>query len=306
MLTDHDEFLHLGYPKGSQAPWKENYYFNFCDRKANALGIIHASLQRDKGVLTIRTHQVLDGKQFNYVNTLAWPPGVGARSEQVVLTDGALGIEVLEPFNAHRIQLTHDELSMTLNYRKRFEAFDYPDAHSPAEGLPEADKAMDVKHYEQGMTVEGTIDFNGKRYEINCLGHRDHTWGFRDESGLRGWNWVAMQGENSSINLTQVRRRDWANTEMGFISYTDKALAVTAVEVADIRYNELQEPVVTRYAVTLEDDSRLHITATRFTRMFLDDPKRNGVIFHENFSEFVIEETGEKGVGVDEHMLLVK
>ena len=88
-LTDHDEFLHLGYPKNNDDPWKENFYYNFIDRDANAMGIIHCSIQRQKGVATIRTHQMLDDKQFHHVQEIPWPTDNNALlNEKLLITDG--------------------------------------------------------------------------------------------------------------------------------------------------------------------------------------------------------------------------
>lgn len=302
-LTSHDEFLHLGFPRTTKDPWKENYYFNFIDRDADALGIFHASFQRHKGVATFRAFNVIGGEPLTYVNEIEWPPREPwAVEETIAVGDGKLAFSILEPYERHRVSLDDGDTQIRLDYRKRFAPFDF---HEFDEG-DEGDRGLSVAHYEQGMHVEGEIQFAGRTHSIQCLGHRDHTWGFRDETGLGGWNWIAIQCENSTWNFSRVRRLEEDDTMAGFISTKDGAEAINRVEVSSIDANDDGEPIVVKYAVTVEGGKTYHVTATRFTRMFL--PSRPGlpVVHHENFSEFVIEETGETGVGIDEHMVVSK
>ena len=186
---------------------------------------------------------------------------------------------------------------MALNYRERFPAYNFPHPES-------SDKGLDASHYEQGMFVEGELTYEGRKRTIKCLGHRDHTWGFRDETRLAGWNWAAIQCENSTWNLTQVRRLGSQNSEVGFVSFKEKNIGVSKMEVIEVEHNQNNEPQKSKYRVVLEDEQVFHVTATRFMPMPLADPRVPNIIAHENFSHFVIEETGETGVGVDEHMMI--
>ncbi len=300
MLTDHDEFLHMGYPRNDSTPWKENYYFNFYDFEQGSLGIIHSSIRRDKGVVTVRAHVIQDGEQFNYTNTIPWPPQAEALPDSTVISDGTLSVEIVNPFAEHRVMFNNEDLNMDLRFTKRFEAFNYHDA-SEGQSETEDDKALSVEHYEQGMVVAGTVAINGKTVSIDCLGQRDHTWGFRDERNLLGWNWVAVQAEASTLSFSKVRRKDDTSLVAGYISTPAGNQAVTAVDVVDISRNTENEPLDVHYRVTLADDSVLNIKASRATKMLLGNPGSR-VIHHENFSKFMIEETGEAGLGVDEHM----
>lgn len=46
-------------------------------------------------------------------------------------------------------------------------------------------------HFEVGCKVTGTARVGGRRYEIDGLGYRDHSWGKRDWSILLSHRWVA-------------------------------------------------------------------------------------------------------------------
>lgn len=300
MLTAHDEYLHLGYPKDDTSPWKENYYFNFYDIEQNCLGIVHASIRRDKAVVTVRTHVIKDDEQFNYTNTIAWPSQTDVLSDDTVISDGTISIAIIKPFEEHHVQFTHDDLTMGLRFTKRFDVFNYHDGNEEYSEAEE-DKALSVEHYEQGMIVSGDIVFKGKRSTIHCLGQRDHTWGFRDERGLQGWNWVAVQADNCTLSFSKVRRKDGTSLVAGYISTPSGNQAVTDIDVVSIDRNEDEEPLEVHYRVTIKDDSVLNIRASRATRMLLGNPGSK-VIHHENFSTFIIEEMNQSGLGVDEHM----
>ncbi len=298
-LTDHDEFLHLGYPRELTEPWKENYYFNYIDRESDALGIFHCSFQRHRKVVSISTHQVIDGTPISYSQEIPLPAsGPQVLDDQVIISDGNLCFEVLEPHHRHRVSFKNEQVSMVLNYTRRFDVYDF-NSHV----ADRADKGFQAAHYEQGMFVAGEITVNGHTKTISCLGHRDHTWGYRDETGLGGWHWIAVQCENSTWNITRIKRLNSPDSQTGFVSYRDRAEAITSVDVLNIEYNAHNEPVNCRYRVTLDSGERFHVSARRFTRMHLNSKKLN-VIHHENFSEFLIEETGETGIGVDEHMVV--
>jgi hypothetical protein len=302
-LQDHDEYLHLGYPRENLSPWKENYYFNFIDTTANCLGIFHVSIQRHKGTAILKAICVLDGNSFSYINEIEWPLYAGKNlSDSVVISDGVLTFEILEPFKRHRVLFDDSSTRMNLIYEKRFDQYLYSN-----EGFTDnhGDKALDVVHYEQGMSVNGDISIGSTITKISCLGHRDHTWGFRDEQNLGGWNWIAIQCDNSTWNFYQLRRNNGSpNSVAGFISYKDRNETIIDVQVIDIQNNVDGEPVFCDYRVKLESGTVFNISAERFIRMPIPFGGGVPVIHHENFSNFLIKETGEKGVGIDEHMIV--
>ena len=174
-LTEHDEFPHLGYPKNDSRPWKENYYFNYCDREAGALGLIHCSFMRDLGVVRLTHFHLIDGQEHIYISypTLPLDRPEGTPDSVVVARDH-YRFEVVEPHKKHRLELSEDNFSAVLNYSDRFDVYDFPYEDDGS------DKALDARHYEQGMYVEGEITVNGESRAVKCLGHRDHTWGFRE------------------------------------------------------------------------------------------------------------------------------
>ena len=294
-LTPHDEFIHKGYPKSDDTPWKENYYFNFVDVKADAMGMLHASIQRHNKVIVTKVNIVIDGELFTYRNKIPWPTtSIDHLDDTIMIGDGKLNFHVIAPFLKHQVLFNDKGTSITLNYDKRFPEYLYPEKEN-------VDQAMSVVHYEEGMRVSGEIDYKGKVRTIDCLGHRDHTWGFRNESGLIGWNWIAIQSDKSTWNFTLVARQDGSFSTAGFVCNADKATAITAVEVLSIETNANGEPVNARYKATTQEGDVFHISAKRYRYMPI--PVNKTAFVHENISAFEVEETGEKGMGIDEHMV---
>ena len=298
-LTDHDEFLHLGFPKNTKTKWKENYYFNFFDKDSNAMGIFHFSHQRWDGKAKLTSAQCIDGKHHFFREFIDLPlTDPDLHNGDFVVKNEHFGFRVVDPYKHHVVTFEKDNLSIHLNFRDRFPVVDFE-----AKVKSETDKSLDIDHYEQGMHVEGLITLNGTEKSIKCYGHRDHTWGVRNEAGLKGWHWLAILGERSSWNLTRVNRVNAKDDQTGFYCHADGTNFVTGLEVLDIQYNEKKEPVLCRYKGTLDNGEIRTIVAKRLHRLDLktDDLP---VGYFENMSEFVIEETGETGVGVDEHMVL--
>lgn len=62
----------------------------------------------------------------------------------------------------------------------------------PAE-IVSALKMRGAKHYEQSMTVRGSITVDGFKYEVDGSGHRDHSWGRRDWAPSERWRWITGQ-----------------------------------------------------------------------------------------------------------------
>ena len=95
-----------------------------------------------------------------------------------------------------------DDVRIDFAFNGIHDAFSY---HSNPDGLP---SWFAVNRIEQTGRVHGALEVEGRRIELDRMGHRDHSWGVRDwgipqhwkwfvaytESGraLNGWIWIAM------------------------------------------------------------------------------------------------------------------
>lgn len=226
---------------------------------------------------------------------MPWPVSeLDSLDECAVVGDGKLCFRILEAYLKQQVLFNDGEMSIELNFDKRFPVYLYPENENN-------DKALSVVHYEQGLYVSGKINYQGKDRAIECLGHRDHTWGHRDESGLTGWNWIAFQTETSTWNFCLVSRQESAPTMSGFISSEDKVQIIKNIETLELEHNGEGEPLHAKYKVLTEDGSAFHVSAKRYR--YIPIPLHATAFVHENISEFAVEETGESGLGIDEHMV---
>lgn len=294
-VSPQDEFIHDDYPRNEEKAWKENWYFNFIDRKNNAWGINHISLERHKQSGRFSAFHVVDGEILMYVNFL--PLGEDFRE----LTDGKLRVEFVEPHKKFRLTLDGPNHSVDLTYLARFEVFDYipPEARSP-----QGDKrSLAINHYEQALTVTGTLTKDGQTRPISCFGHRDHSWGYRDESNIAGWNWVAVQFPNKTINISQVRIAGMEPMSRGFVSEEGGNTGIREVKIVSTERGEGGVPMRSTFAAVDESGRPWTLTSSRFSGLVLPlREKGREVVVYENFADYTLTETGEQGVGIDEYL----
>ncbi|RJP16110.1 MAG: hypothetical protein C4520_19030 [Candidatus Abyssobacteria bacterium SURF_5] len=294
-VRPEDEFIHHDYPRGTTDAWKENWYFNFIDRKNKAWGINHISLERHKQKAHFRAFHVVDDEILMYANQI--PLDDNLRE----LNDGKLSIEFVEPHKTFRLTLHGPNHSLDLMYSARFDVFNYATKKRKQPGGDK--KSLAINHYEQALTAEGHLEKDGVSRPISCFGHRDHSWGFRNESNIAGWNWVAAQFPERTINISQVRVAGRRDMNRGFISEKQGNTGIRSVKVISTERNEQKAPQSSVYEAVDEKARVWTLTSRRFSGLFLPlREKGTDLAVHENFSDFSLSETGETGVGIDEYL----
>ena len=308
MVEPRDEFLH-DWLRDCDTTWKENWYWNMADREAGVWGFCHASFVRTEGKAVFSACFFLDGSaRFHRGEVLLEDEGAGpaasAPGPGFVLTGGVVRAEVVVPHEHHRISVDTPEYTLHLDYHARFAPFGYGGRGIAANR--QAIAHLRLKRYEQGMTVTGTLILKetGKTVLIDALGHRDHSWGKREESLIDGWNWAAVQLPGKTINLTRSFSGDAFNVN-GFISSAAGNLGVVEVDFETLETEEDgRTPVATRYTFRDEAGAVWHLRSRRFSDLFESlrglRAKQKTIIF-ENFADYELEETGERGWGIDEY-----
>jgi hypothetical protein len=291
-LQPQDESVHE-YPKPLDAHWKENWYFNFIDRENNAWGINHVSLMRHKQQGRFSAFHIVDGEVLLYSNV------IDIEDELPELTDGKLKFEFVEPFKKFRLAFDGPRHRVELDYDARFEVYDYAGG-KPVK--PGRQKSLALNHYEQALFCKGKITKGGETREIDCLGHRDHSWGYRNESKVSGWNWIAVQFPERTINMSRVTIGQ-AFMGNGFISTADGNSRVVRVSVDDTEY-ENKVPISSVFTGVDKEGKTWKLKSKKFSGLYLPmKEKGEGVVVHENFAEYEDLETGEVGVGIDEYLV---
>jgi len=291
-MEPQDEFVH-DYPKPLNQPWKENWYFNFVDREARAWGVNHVSLMRHKNKGRFSAFHVVDGEAIMYSEERE------IDDDLKELTDGRLAFEFVEPFKSFRVTFGGDKHQVELDYEARFPYYDYAMAKRPGR---DKNKATMLEHYEQALFCKGKVTKDGKERAIDCWGHRDHSWGFRNESKITGWNWVAIQFDDKTVNLYRAVIMK-AFIGSGFISTADGATKIVRMNVDHTEFDGA-EPVSSTFTAQDKDGKVWKFKSERFSNLYLPmTGKKEGVHIFENFAEFEDLETGQKGVGIDEYLI---
>jgi len=297
VIAAKDEFIHKDYPRGSTRPWRENYYYAFIDREQKAWGKNHFSLERytQKGIFTAAN--VVDGEVIRYMNA------IDLDDDFSELNDGKLCLEILEPHKKHHLIFQGPRYSLDLTFEKRFEPFDYLSQGSDV-SYREDEAWQGLQHYEQAMTVSGTLTKEGKSRPISCFGYRDHSWGYRDYQMMAGWNWVVAFLPQKVIHASILRLPGKEDKQNGYIATSEGLVIIPEVKVTSIEYDENNAPVTTTYELKDERGRSLTLNSRRFsTILFPIEGKKSGAK-HENFSEYTVIENGERGIGIDEQMYM--
>ncbi len=289
-MEPRDELIHE-YPKDLDAPWKENWYFNFIDRENRAWGINHVSLMRDTQKGRFSAFHIVDDEILMYMNV------IDIDDDLKEVTDGNLKFEFLEPFKRFRVSFEGPQHKAVLDYEARFEVFDYAMGREAKGG-----KAMHINHYEQALTVRGVIEKDGKQRTISCLGHRDHSWGYRNENIISAWNWAAIQMEDKTVNISKVTIGE-AFMGAGFVSTAGGNTRIVSVNVEKTEF-ENDIPVSSIFVAQDESGKTWRFESKKFSGLYLPmKEKGEGVVVHENFAEYTDLEAGQKGVGIDEYLI---
>ncbi len=292
-IKPEDDFCHEDYPRHTSDVWKENWYFNFIDIENKAWGMNHFSIRRDTQTCIFRANHVVDDELHFYENEIDIDEQCGK------ITDGSLSFEIIEPHMKHRLIFNGPKHQVDLSYAARFDLVDF--AGDEKRGKSDQ-KRLHIEHYEQSMHVTGKITKDGQTRNLSCLGHRDHSWGFRNEELIKGWNWVAIQFPDQTFSFAKAKITDDFFMDGGHISDRLGSVRILKIKMLSTHRDDKGVPLGTTYKLEDAAGKNWTITSERFSYVSVPMKEKAGGVVHENFSSFVLEETGIKGIGIDEYM----
>jgi hypothetical protein len=202
MASIEDDCRHL--PGADKRPlWNESFWFAFYDPCGEIGVTVRIGSYPNSGYANIYLHFT---RGSEIVHTL-----IDQRAPLPAMEDGRLalaGMEVLweEPLTSFRLRYRHGAHEMDVLWRGTSPTYLYQDHAQP----PEAAALRPAGHIEQGGAVTGAMTLGGTQYEIDCSGHRDHTWGDeRDWSRLPRWDYLSGEfGEDFWFNAVRVALGD--------------------------------------------------------------------------------------------------
>jgi hypothetical protein len=169
---------------GALPLWNESFWFTGYDPEAEIGVILRAGAYPVQGTANLYLYLTHHGRVVHAIVDHALPPAPPAARRLTYANGLDVQWEPRERFalryqsGANGFDLTWEGLSPTYLYPHP------PDV--PVEVVP--------RHIEHTGTVRGTVTIGGTAHRIDCLGHRDHSWG-----GERDWakmhHWEYLNGE---------------------------------------------------------------------------------------------------------------
>ena len=178
-VTDFDERRHpVEHP---DAHWSDSLYFNGFDLASDACFLTRMAVLPNQPAANALFIAWIDGAPaYGYYRELDHLPG----ADWDATTIEGLGYRMLEPLARWTLELDDGDTKAYLEFEGSGACFDYADNAAP---LP---KPVAWGHYEQSGTVRGDLVLGGRRLTFDGVSQRDHSWGWRDWSGVREWHWV--------------------------------------------------------------------------------------------------------------------
>ncbi len=179
VVTDLDERRHpVEHP---DAHWSDSLYFNGFDLASDTCFLTRMAVLPNQPAANALFVAWRDGAPaYGYYRELDHLPG----ADWDATTIAGLGYRMLESRRRWSLELDDGDNKAYLEFEGTGGCFDYADNAAP---LP---RPVAWGHYEQSGTVRGDLVLGGCRLEFDGVSQRDHSWGWRDWSGVREWHWV--------------------------------------------------------------------------------------------------------------------
>lgn len=273
--------------------WKESYYFQLYDPKVKLAALFYISTYPNIPKRDFLTAFLADGDTDIYLNSKS----SGGKIDS--LNDGRLRFQLIKPNQHWKIYFDDGQKYVELNFTARFPPFAYDSKQAYKRGV------VEQEHYEQACHVNGIIHPAKEiQYEINCYGHRDHSWGLRDYSAIDEWAWVAAQFPRCTIGLIKLRIGTKVETA-GFMSTDDRTTRISDVMVETAYEKDGLTPERFNYHFTDESGKKWQLESAKIQTMVY--PPRQSkpgyeTKIYEIVSRFSLTKYRDIGYGIAEYL----
>lgn len=218
-LDPEDEYTH---PIEAAQNFNESMYFNVFDRARKIGGWFRLANRPNEGRGEMSCCVYLPDGRIGFM--FARPEG---RTNEA-FDGGGMKFEVIEPFKRLKVSYRGKlcALSNPQDMADPKTAFqnnpivpatlelDYEGVSPMFGGEPvnedgskieqKAEEAFARGHYEQHMAAKGFIEIEGKRFEIDGLGLRDHSWGPRFWQNIHWYRWLPMNFDRDFAMMVSI------------------------------------------------------------------------------------------------------
>ncbi|MDF3305291.1 hypothetical protein P3H15_09685 [Rhodococcus sp. T2V] len=265
-------------------PWKDHIYIAFWDPKSASYGFLHWNGSPNHPTTKVQANIALGGKEFDLIEEL--PPQATHFSSDSAEFD-------LEG----TIEYKHERLKGTLTMAPQFGAINY----GPGGSIPALADQEPLQHFQSGLTLKGRLQLDGVDYDIDALGFRTRTWGYRDDSEqFPEYFYLWATFDDYAVSVIKHVHPDGRQKTGGALVNETETIMITDVHLPKDRAGFA-------YEVTVDLEDGTSRTLARDERVWggwcpIGLPKRNGPTFAA-FDEVVgfVGPDNEFGYGLSEY-----
>jgi len=288
-----DDYLH---EPDERLKWRESYYFNWIDYENklsgfSTLGIVPNEKKREFVFILF-----IDNKREVYYREPELENYIKSEIDNM-LSDKKLTYNMIESLEEWEIKYNSRKYNFKIKFKNRHEPYYFGKDSS----------ASWHQHFESSGIITGSLLLkNGKKFNINCYGQRDKSWGYRDWHQFEKWYAGHFQFDDWSSGF----RKDYLKGRVevsGYIWNGSNTIPLKNVKIK-VKYDKdaFNSPLITDYLLIDKNGNTHNIQAKRmennsfmrFAREFEDG-------YTELFEQMAImtdKETGKIGTGMSEEL----
>jgi hypothetical protein len=292
-------------------PWKENWCFAGVDADRATAMVWHVSLRPVDGeaIFTCK----LDGPDVR-IRHVGRSPVTGAPA--LPLTDGHVRVDVVDPHRRFALAYRGDDgTELDADLVARFPPFDFADGAIAPGPSPIGELGRHVfpfHHYEQSLSFTATVRTPGTApIALAGWANRDHSWGWRDDFGFRGHQWICASFDDCYVQGSTMCDTTHPERKFGgFVSTAAGNDPVTSIDLGATYWEDPEnEPLPplerdVRYVLDTRSGASVEVTAhlaNRYRVLYLNarHPDRSQVYQDAQvFCPFTRHDTGQRGTGL--------
>ncbi len=295
----HTDRIHT---PGKEREWNESFYFNCDDKKNDICTFMRIGFKPNKDEKSMFCFFIMPDNSV-----------IGIKGEEPYENDELavknLQYECIEPekvwhltFSGMMGSLEKDTLrnvSFSFDYKSLNKIFDYKNCVTGKK--EKISQRIASEHFEQFGRMTGTLTVDGKKYQINGLGERDHSWGVREWTAPKMWIWLTCQfSETAALNVTKLVVEE-GEVDAGFI-HRGKNIPLVSTDI-DTVFDDDGSP--RSLATTLEDiEGKSHKVEARVLKKACLPFEGEGgklSLLHETLAEYTY--NGRTGYGIAEYLI---
>lgn len=266
------------------APWKDHVYVAFWDAANEVYGFLHWNSSPNHDTTKAQVNLTVRGTTIDIIEPLP--------AQALHFSSASSEFDLKGSIEYH-----HERLTGTLTMTPQFAIIDF----GPGGSLPTLGDNVPLEHFEHGLRIAGTLTLDGEPVEIDAVGFRTRTWGFRDDSQqFTEYFFLWATYEHHAVGFIKQLHPDGSQITGGGLVRDGQV-----IYVKDAHLTKNRAGFASRIVVDLADGSSL--TLTRGDRVWggwcpIGLPEREGPAFSA-YDEIVdwTDESGEVGLGLSEY-----